>query len=59
MAIFEHSNFDVSKREIKNHDTRILLGYSFVAIVLLIAICLGSLSCGTEIGDFATMTVFP
>lgn len=59
MAIFEHSNFDVAKREVRNHDTSILLGYSLFAIVLLMAIYLGSLSCGMEIGDFATMTVFP
>jgi hypothetical protein len=59
MAILEHSGFDVVKHEVKNRDMTILLGYSIFAIVFLIAIYLASLSSGTELGDFATMTVFP
>lgn len=59
MAVLEHSDFDVAKREVKSRDTTILLGYSVLAIVLLIAIYLGSLSSGTEIGDIASMSVFP
>jgi hypothetical protein len=59
MAILEHTDFDLIKREAKTHDTTILLGYSILAIVFLIVIYFASLSSGTAPGDFATMTVFP
>jgi hypothetical protein len=59
MAVLEHTDFDLVKREVKTHDTTILLGYSILAIVVLIAIYFASLSPGMELGDFATMTVFP
>jgi len=45
--------------EVKNQDPMIFLGYSIVGIVLLIAIYFGSMSSGTALGDFASMTVFP
>lgn len=45
--------------EVKNHDPMIFIGYSIFGIVLLIAIYFGSISCGTALGDFASMTVFP
>jgi hypothetical protein len=64
MSIAERTDFDATelgatKREVKNHDTTILLGYSIFAIVLLIAIYFDSMSSGTPAGDFVSMTVFP
>jgi hypothetical protein len=46
-----------TKREVKNHDTTILLGYLIFAIVLLMAIYFGSMSFGTPAGDF--VSIFP
>jgi hypothetical protein len=48
-----------AQREVKNHDAMILLGYLIFAIVLLIAIYFDSMSSGTALVDFASMTVFP
>jgi hypothetical protein len=47
------------KNEVKNYDVTILLGYSIFAIVFLIAIYFDSMSPGTALGDFVSMTVFP
>ena len=58
MEIAEQTRF-TAQSEVKNHNAMIFLGYSIFAIVLLIAIYLGSMSAGTAPGDFATMTVFP
>jgi hypothetical protein len=57
--IAEQTRFDVTKREVRNHDATILVGYSILAIVLLIAIYFGSLSAGTAPSDFTSMTAFP
>ena len=59
MEIAQQIRFETAQREIKNHDLKILFGYAAFAIVLLIAIYLGSTSSGTAAGDFGTMTVFP
>jgi hypothetical protein len=59
MEIAEQTRFDVTKREVRNHDPMILIGYSIFAIALLIAIYFGSLSAGTAPSDFTSMTVFP
>jgi hypothetical protein len=59
MEIVQPTKFATTQREVKSHDGTIMLGYLAIAIVLLIAIYLGSLSSGTAPGDFATMTVFP
>jgi hypothetical protein len=59
MEIVQPTKFATIQREVRSHDLTIILGYSAFAIVLLIAIYLGSLSSGTAPGDFATMTVFP
>jgi hypothetical protein len=56
MEIAQRSRLVTSGR---NHDTAILLGYSVLASVFLIALYLASMSAGTAPGDFATMTVFP
>jgi hypothetical protein len=59
MKIAEQTRLDVAQRKVRNHDTMLLPSYSIFAIVLLIAIYLGSMSAGTAPDDFATMTVFP
>jgi hypothetical protein len=59
MEIAEQTRFDVTLRPIKNRDAIVLLGYSMFAIVLLIAIYIGSMSSGTAAADFASMIVFP
>jgi hypothetical protein len=43
----------------RSHDITILLGYSVLAIVMVIAICLASGGPGTDVADFATMSAFP
>jgi hypothetical protein len=53
------TKFITAQREVKSNDMTIILGYAAVALMLLIAIYLASLSSGAELGDFATMTVFP
>jgi hypothetical protein len=59
MEIVQPTKFTSAQRDGRDHDVTIILGYAAFAIVLLIAIYLGSLSSGTAPGDFATMTVFP
>jgi hypothetical protein len=59
MEIVHSTKFNTAQREVRSHDATIILGYAVLAIVLLIAIYLGSLSSGTAPGDFATMTIFP
>jgi len=59
MAIAEQARLDTIQHTARSHDTAILFGYSIFAIVLLIAIYLGSMSSGTAPADFASMTVFP
>ena len=57
MEIAEQSRFGVVRD--KNRDAIVVLGYSMLAIVLLIAIYFGSMSSGTAAADFASMIVFP
>jgi hypothetical protein len=59
MQIAQQTRFETAQREVRSRDMTILLGYAAFAIVLLIAIYLGSMSSGTAPGDFATMTAFP
>lgn len=59
MEIVQRTRFKTAQREVGSHDAAIVLGYAAFAVVLMIAIYLGSLSSGTAPGDFATMTVFP
>jgi hypothetical protein len=59
MAIAQQVRLEVASREVKGHDVTILVGYSFFATVLLLGIYFGSMSSGTALGDFASMTVFP
>ena len=59
MEIVQRTRIETAQREVRTYDATILLGYAAFAVVLLIAVFLGSLSSGTAPGDFATMTVFP
>jgi hypothetical protein len=59
MEIARQTRLETAQRSIRSHDVTVLLRYSIFAIVLLIAIYLGSMSAGTARGDLAMMTVFP
>jgi hypothetical protein len=59
MAISEQARLETIQRTARSRDPAILLGYAIFAIVLMIAIYLGSMSSGTAPVDFASMTVFP
>jgi hypothetical protein len=59
MEIAQQARLETAQSGVKGHDVTILAGYSFFAIVLLLGIYFGSMSSGTALGDFASMTVFP
>jgi hypothetical protein len=59
MEIAQQARLEAAERGVTGHDVTILLGYSFFAIVLLLGIYFGSMSSGTALGDFASMTVLP
>jgi hypothetical protein len=59
MEIAQQSRFVTAKPEVRSRDTTILIGYSILAIVFLIAMYFASTSSGTAPADFATMTAFP
>jgi len=59
MEIAQRSGSATAKPEARSHDTRMLLGYSILAIVFLIAMYFASTSPGTAPGDFGMMSVFP
>ena len=59
MEIAEQSQFEITQREVRSYDRTILLAYSLLAAVLLVAIYWDSTSSGTAAGDFASMIVFP
>jgi hypothetical protein len=59
MALAQQVRLTATKSDERSHDMAILLGYSIFAIVALIAIYLASGGPGTEVADFANMTVFP
>jgi hypothetical protein len=59
MEIAQHTKFETAQSDVRSHDMAILRGYAAFAIVLLVAVYLGSMAAGTAPGDFAAMTVFP
>jgi hypothetical protein len=59
MEIAQQSRYTTAKPEARGRDTTILLGYSILAIVFLIAMYFASMSPGTAPGDFGMMSVFP
>jgi hypothetical protein len=59
MALAQQVRLTATKNGERSRDMTILLGYSVLAIVMVIAICLASGGPGTDIADFATMSAFP
>jgi hypothetical protein len=48
-----------AKVDVRSRDMTIILGYSIVALVMLLAIYLAASGPGTESVDFANMVAFP
>jgi hypothetical protein len=59
MEIAQQSRFEAAHREARSYDAAIMFAYAFLAITLLVAIYLDSMSSGTAAGDLASMVVFP
>ena len=59
MELAQQVRLDHAKRSERSHDLSILLGFSVLSVLLLIAIILAAGGPGTAIGDFASMIVFP
>ena len=59
MDIAQRVQLNTAKSDVRSHDVIILLGYSVLAILLLIAIFFASRSSGTAAADFASMVAFP
>jgi hypothetical protein len=59
MEIAQQSRFVTAKPEVRSRDTAIILGYSILSIMFLVAMYFASTSSGTAPADFATMIVFP
>ena len=59
MEIAEQSRFEATQREVRNCDAAIMFAYGLLTIMLLIGICLDSVSSGTASGDFGSIIVFP
>jgi hypothetical protein len=48
-----------AKVDVRSRDMTIILGYSIVALVMLLAIYLAASGPGAEAADFANMVAFP
>ena len=48
-----------ARADVRSRDMTIILGYSIVALVMLLAIYLAGSGPGTEAADFAHMVAFP
>jgi hypothetical protein len=59
MQIAEQTRFKTIRREARNIDATLIIGYAIAAIMLTIGIYLGSMSPGTTPGDIASMIVLP
>jgi hypothetical protein len=59
MALAQQVRLSATRSGERSHDMTILLGFSVFAIVMVIAICLASGGAGTDVADFASMSVFP
>lgn len=59
MTIAENIRRDDSELKVRDHDTKIMLGYALFSIAFLVLIYAGSMAAGMAAGDFASMTVFP
>jgi hypothetical protein len=59
MELAQQVRIASTKADAPSRDMSIMLGYSVLALVLLIAIYFAGGEPGTASGDFATLTVFP
>jgi hypothetical protein len=59
VTVTENIRHDNSELAVKDHDTRIMLGYAFFSIAFLVLIYAAAMSAGAAPGDFASMSVFP
>jgi hypothetical protein len=59
MSLAQQARLTATRSSERGHDMTILLGYSVLAIVMVIAICLASGGPGTDVAGFATMSAFP
>jgi hypothetical protein len=59
MELAQQVRIASTKADAPSRDLSIILGYSVLAVVMLIAIYLAGGEPGTASGDFANMTVFP
>ena len=59
MQIAEQTRFKTIRREARNIDATLIIGYAIAAIMLTIGIYLGSMSPGTTPVDIASMIVLP
>ena len=58
MELAQQVRLTAAKGGERSHDMTILLGYSVLAIVMMIAICLASGGPGTDV-DFTSLIAFP
>jgi hypothetical protein len=59
MELAQQIRHDAVKREARNHETTIILGYSIVAVLLLIAIVLAFGGAGASSQDLAVIAAAP
>jgi len=59
MALVEPARFDAAQGDIGDHAITPSLGYTGFAMLLLITIYFGALSCGTSPADLSAMTAWP
>ena len=59
MSLAQQIRLTATKGAERSHDTPIVLGFSALAMVILIAVYLASGSPAAEAVDFATTSVFP
>jgi hypothetical protein len=59
MSLAQEVRLTATRSSGRSHDVTILLGYSVLAIAMVIAICLASGGPGTDVVEFATMSAFP
>lgn len=59
MELAHQASHGIAKREDRTHDMTIILGYSALAVLMLLAIVLAFGGPGVSPEDLASMTVFP
>jgi hypothetical protein len=59
MELAQQVRIASTKTDVRSRDLTIILGYSVLALVMLVALYLAAGEPGTAPLDFASMTVFP